>query len=241
MSTDKLSTTKIIAGVERTRAGWLTVVSDHGAVKAYIFADFATLLKRLPDLDTLVADVPIGLPRQYPRQCDKLASQAIKPRHNNVFMTPLRPVLDCASHADANAMHKSLCGIGLSQQALHILPAISEVDQAIQAGLISTDIIHEGHPEVSFWAANGQQPMPDIKQSPVGHYCHRRLLEREFGQDYFPAIRKQFPLKRQTDDDDILDALILLWTAQRIADSSADCFPAQPETDPTGIDMAICY
>jgi len=231
----------IIAGTDRSKAGWLTLVLTNGVLKAHLFPGFDKLLQKLPTLDVLVADVPIGLPGSYPRQCDKLARDAIKPRHNSVFMTPLRQVLDCATHAEANATHRELCGVGLSQQAFHILPAIAEVDEAIQAGKISKDVLHEGHPELSFWAANGHHGILDYKKTPVGHYFRRRLLEREFGQDHFPAIRKQFPLKRQAADDDIVDALAMLWTAQRIAAGRAQRMPTKPDRDQTGIDMAICY
>ncbi|MBU1187579.1 MAG: DUF429 domain-containing protein [Gammaproteobacteria bacterium] len=231
----------IIAGSDRSKAGWLTLVLVNDQLKAHLFADFSKLLRALPALDVLVADVPVGLPEKYPRQCDKLARQAIKPRHNSVFMTPLRQVLDSASHAEANAKHRQLSGVGLSQQAYHILPVIREIDAAIQAGSISTDVLHEGHPEVSFWAANEHKGILDYKKTPVGHYFRRRLLEREFCSDHFPAIRKQFPLKRQAADDDILDALAMLWTAQRIATGSAQRIPTAPERDKTGIDMAIWY
>jgi predicted RNase H-like nuclease len=231
----------IIAGSDRSKAGWLTLVLVNGVLKAHLYPDFNKLLQKQPALDVLVADVPIGLPHEYPRQCDKLARETVKPRHNSVFMTPLRQVLDCSNHSEANSKHRELAGVGLSQQAFHILPAICEVDNAIQAGEISADILHEGHPEVSFWAINGKQGIMDYKKTPVGHYFRRRLLEREFGEDHLPAIRKQFPLKRQAADDDIVDALAMLWTAQRIAAGKAERIPAQPDRDKTGIDMAIWY
>lgn len=111
----------------------------------------------------------------------------------------------------------------------------------MQSGLVNQSMFYETHPEVCFWAANGFQVLPESKKTVAGLLHRRTILARVLGDDHFRWIREQFPKKKQAADDDILDALVALWTAKRIADGEAGRFPAVPVFDEQELDMAIWY
>ena len=76
----------------------------------------------------------------------------------------------------------------------------------------------------------------ESKKSVEGHKIRRQLLERTFSNFDFDLIRAQY-LKKDVADDDILDALIVLWSTKRIAAGKAEFIPSHP----TKANMRIGY
>ncbi len=228
-------------GTDRSKAGWLTVADQGGNISAHLFPAIQDMLAHFGTDVTIAADVPVGLPSVFPRSAETQAREAVGPRRSSVFMVPLRSAFAFIDYRQALAHHRQQAGKGFSKQAFNIFPAIVDVDRAMQDGLINQSIFYETHPEVCFWAANDYQPLPESKKTTAGQLHRRTILARVLGQDYFPLIRAQFPLKKQAADDDIADALIALWTARRIGAGQAGRFPAVPVYDEQGLDMAIWY
>ncbi len=231
----------ICIGTDRSKAGWLTIAEQDGELSAHLFPAIEDMLNHLGKEVTIAADVPIGLPSEFPRAAEMQARKAVGPRRSSVFMVPLRSAFAFEDYQQALAHHRKQSGKGFSKQAFNIFPAILDVDQAMQSGLINQSMFYETHPEVCFWAANGFQTLPESKKTVAGLLHRRTILARVLGEDHFPLIRDKFPKKKQAADDDILDALIALWTAKRIVAGDAGRFPAVPVYDDKGVDMAIWY
>ena len=98
------------------------------------------------------------------------------------------------------------------------------------------------HPELAFWAMNGERPLALPKKvksrpDPAGMALRKDLL-RNAG---FPIDR----LKRgvwkasQAAEDDILDACAAAWSARRIRDGEHVCLPQHPPLDGRGLRMEI--
>jgi predicted RNase H-like nuclease len=183
--------------------------------------------------------MPIGLlttPRPGGRDCDRLARQLLGRRASSVFTPPARPLLT-ATHYDEVRSH------GLGVQSFHILPKIREVDALMTPALQQR--VYEAHPELAFRNLAGQALL-SRKKTLEGRTERLQLLGRipsplfSHVQPAYEAVRQRY---RRVDlaPDDIVDAMVLVWTAWRIWQGRAICLPPHPVYDTRGLRMDIWY
>ncbi|MBL8985469.1 MAG: DUF429 domain-containing protein [Gemmatimonadetes bacterium] len=218
-------------------AGWLVVTMNaDGAVVAEVL-DTASLLARLPGTRVLAIDLPIGLNECGPRDCDVAARRELG-RHggSSVFPAPVRAALAGADYADACRRSAEVSGKRLSRQTWGIVGRIRDVDRALRRAGSHRGRVFEVHPELSFRRWRGS-PMPAGKKTAAGLRARRRLTDARF-PGIFASARADFP-KRAVRDDDIVDALACLWTAERIAAGTATTLPVRPPRDRHGLAMRI--
>ena len=179
----------------------------------------------------LGVDIPIGLPSGgAPRQADVLARAAVGPRWRSVFMTPPRTVLKAPNYAAAAKEARRVLGKGISQQLWALAPRILEVDRVVRS--VDRRIV-EVHPELSFAVLAGRC-LPAAKSTWAGLEDRRHLLA---GVGLLPSadLGRAGLVSRP---DDVLDAAVACWTAQRIARGEAARYPEPPEHF-DGIDVCI--
>jgi predicted RNase H-like nuclease len=92
------------------------------------------------------------------------------------------------------------------------------------------------HPEVSFQALAGGDPLPYAKKSWRGQAIRRSLLAAAG-----ILLPEALGEADSVPPDDILDAAAAAWSAQRIASGRECCLPAVPEQDIDGRPVAIRY
>lgn len=181
-------------GVDGCRSGWVIATITDLVVAPRL---------ELPDGVIVGIDMPIGLPTNAPRTCDREARRFLGRRSSTVFPAPARACLGARSHSEANARSRLATGRGLPIQAFHLLAKITEVD-----ALVTPEIEHrvvEIHPECAFVRMNHGEPLPS-KRTTDGAQQRRALLTQHF--DVRPAPRGAAA-------DDVLDAYAVLWSAQR--------------------------
>jgi predicted RNase H-like nuclease len=237
-----------VAGVDGCRGGWLVVlrqVAGSEAPRARLLATFADLLA-LPEAPAIIAiDIPIGLPERSGiggRRADVEARANLGARQSSVFAVPARAAVAAADYASAcaAALAHSDPPRKVSKQTYNLFPKIREVDALMTPALQAR--VFECHPETAFWAMNGRQPLAEPKKvrsrpHPPGLELRRALL-RAAG---FPAdlvASAPFPAA-QAGADDLLDACACAWTAGRILDGRAVCFPPSPPCDARGLRQEI--
>ena len=155
----------LVAGVDGCRAGWIAFrVELPSLVTSVKVIDLPALLsKRPPELACLGIDIPIGL-LDGSRACDREARRLLgKPRGTSVFAAPCREALIAKTHTEASAINRQKTGRGLSLQSFHIGPKIKQVDDAITPETQQWAL--EVHPEVCFWAMNGERPLENNKKT----------------------------------------------------------------------------
>ena len=141
---------------------------------------------------------------------------------------------------EASQITKNRDGRKVGTQAWGIYPKIREVDELLRPNAMATRRVREVHPEVCFWAWSDKQSMKSSKKKPEGKAERRSLAEKWLGPDVLVSARGD-RLKKDVADDDILDAIAALWTADRIARGEAKTLPEHPPTDSTGLRMEIVY
>ncbi len=180
-------------------------------------------------------DIPIGLSLRLPRQADVLARALLRPnRGSSVFPSPVRAVLQATTYESACKVSRGACGKAISRQTFGILSKIREVDN-----LMTTDLqlrVGESHPELSFAALNQGRPVDGKKKTRQGR-CERAELLGEAQRTDLAHLT----VPAGAAPDDVFDARILAWTAQRKAGGRARRLPESEQRDARGLKMEISY
>lgn len=229
-----------VAGADGCPAGWLVVFRSivGQRPRAQIFEKIAEAFKE-PEMPKLIAvDIPIGLlktSQKGGRKADIEAREILNLRKSSIFPAPSRPVLKARSHRQAKDIERrnSNPPKSLSKQVLNLLDKIRELD-AIAAS--HSETIFECHPEVSFWAMNNKREMflPKKKLNGFNERC-KILAQNQYDHSFLTTRVGS----KEHSRDDFADACAAAWTAERIFKKKAIRFPADPELDDRGIDMAI--
>lgn len=225
------------AGADGCRAGWLRIERlENGEVEAAVVSTDQLFASAL-EFAVLTIDIPIGLPDAGPRAVDGYARRLLGPRASSVFPCPVRAALDGVSYADACARSFAVCGKKLSQQAYAILPKIREVDGVLRSNEQFATRVREVHPEVCFYYLNAAKPMAYSKKTVDGASERLQLLEAYFGSVFSKLRATVSP--REVASDDIVDALVALWSAERVRDGTNQVLPEMPACDRFGLRMEM--
>lgn len=238
-----------VAGVDGCRGGWLAVVcrlDEPAAAEAFLMPRFAAVLAHVPGLTVIAVDIPIGLPARSGvggRGADIAARANLGARQSAVFAVPSRAAVmqDDYRRACDTALLTSDPPRMVSKQCFNLFPKIREVDAGMSP--VMQERVFEVHPEVAFWALNGERALElpkKVKSRPsiAGLALRRELLAKAgYAPDALEHGRSWW--RREAGPDDLLDAMACSWTAARIARREARRFPEVPETDETGLRMEI--
>lgn len=191
----------------------------------------------------IAIDIPIGLlaeAKEGGRDCDKEARRLLGSRRCCVFSPPVRDILKyCDDYRKALEVNRSssTAKIGISLAAHGLCPKIREVDELMNPRL--QEQVREVHPELCFSRLN-DGPISEKKKSFEGKVRRKGLLE---DLDFGPFISRYENEWKRKDVaiDDILDACVCAWTAERIYKKQAQCIPATPPRDSRDLRMEIWY
>ncbi|MEO1199717.1 MAG: DUF429 domain-containing protein [Pseudomonadota bacterium] len=237
-----------IAGVDGCRTGWCVVLTPVDALhqaRLQLCPCFADILT-LPEAPVIIAvDMPIGLPDHVGpggRAPETHVRPLLGARQSSVFSVPSR-------RAVMEEDYRTACQVALetsdpprkiAKQTFNLFPKIREIDRLMTPDLEAR--VFECHPEVAFWALNGEAPIPLPKKiksrsNPDGLAMRADLLERAgFPARDIMTRRKDLP---GIGADDALDATVCAWSARRILDGIAHCFPPDPPRDGKQLRQAI--
>jgi len=229
-----------VIGVDGCKGGWIAV-AWNGRSKAtpviHLVATFAEIIAM--EAEIIAVDMPIGLPdiARNGRGCDGEARRRLKGKASSVFPAPARATLEARDHGEACAINRKFSdpSHGISAQAYNILRKIAEIDALISPALQLR--VHEVHPELCFYAMNGDASVREKKRDVEGQEKRKELLRK----NGFPIDRVAHPAapRRQWGIDDLIDACACAWSARRIRDGLNLRLSANPPLDGKGLRMEI--
>ena len=235
-----------VAGVDGCRAGWIVAIRPLATpvpLRIERVETFADVLVRA--LTVIAVDIPIGFPDRAGiggRAADVGARRCLGGRQSAVFAVPSRQAVLSHAYRDACAVAAATSDPPrkVSKQIFHLFPKMREVDALMTEDMQNR--VFEVHPEIAFWAMNGERPLDQPKKvksrpHPPGLALRRGLLAAA-GYDLADLDAFQFRAK-DAGPDDILDAVANSWTAARLARGEARRFPADPPRDARGLRMEI--
>ena len=207
-------------GIDGTRNGWISAEFTGEEWKV----DFHEKLSEIDFVEALI-DIPIGLPEDKTRKCDKMARKFLSPeRHYSVFNCPVRDAVYAESYEEACNINEEKTGKRISKQAWNIVPKIRESDKEARLRDLT-----EGHPEVFFKSLN-KSSVCDSKSTEKGLKDRIEVL-KEFGDT---SVISSFEQK-DVSKDDLLDAMVLSLGKK----SELETMPEDPPRDCKNIEMKI--
>jgi predicted RNase H-like nuclease len=230
-------------GVDGARSGWIAVWREHDSLHHQRYESAKALVDSHRSFDVIAVDIPIGLTDSHGREAEFLARKFVGGRRAcSLFSTPVRGILDAQSQPEASRRHREIDGRGFGAQSFAILCKIREWDELLQGDERARAMVREIHPEVSFAALNGGQGcgLSESKKSDAGASARVDLLSPYFGARNVERLVRDVP-RREAARDDVLDALVALWSAERIATGRAVSLPHPVPQDATGLGMSIWY
>lgn len=205
-----------VLGVDGWRSRWVGALLEGRTVTLLVLDDIADALV-IPEVEVVAVDMPIGLPENRSRACDDQARALLRSTGaaGSVFPTPVRAVLAIDDYAEARALSRAVTDPSRapSAQAFQLVKAIRQLDDAL--GEPPTDRVIEVHPELAFRALD--PAVRDRKGSARGSLQRLRALRTVMDVEQALADAPSgVPLV------DALDACAAAWSAQRIADGTAE-------------------
>ena len=228
----------LVVGVDGCRGGWIAAAVDTAGATwaARVVPDFAALLAAFPDAAAIAVDIPIGLPADGARACDRLARARLGPRRGSVFLAPSRELLaliDACDYPSANRRCREALRHGIGAQAFNIHPKIRQVDRLMSPALQSW--VREAHPELCFATMRGA-PCAWPKRAAAGR--SERIGALRAACPWLPG-GEVGTVPAGAAPDDLLDALAAAWTAERVAVGLAVTLPEEAALDPRGLRMEM--
>src|SRR5260221_1081437 len=230
---------RLVCGVDGCKDGWVAISKDLDTQNTSwrFYATIHELVYSDPTLHVIAIDIPIGLPDRGARLCDLEARQLVGPRRSSIFPAPIRALFAATSHQNASQIRFQVEEKKLSIQAGAIIPKIRDVDRALIQDPELKMRVREVHPEVCFYFLAGRQHLQYSKRKQAGREERGRLLSPVFGGRLNEALSDRTALK--SSEDDILDAFVALWTAERIALGNSQSIPSDPTLDRFGLRMEM--
>lgn len=227
-------------GIDGCPAGWIAISHCDGQLDWVIATSLDSLLPLLPASGPIFIDMPIGLSIDGDRACDVAARHFLgSARRASIFSAPLRQLLECTNHQQANILSRTLQNKGLSIQSWHIVPKIRAVDAHLQQQAVAERRLREAHPEVAFQAL-ADAPLRYSKKDPEGLAERLAILGRchDRAQSLYENILTATK-RKDVARDDIVDALCLALMPG--GGRQLHRLPKVPHHDSTGLPMEICY
>jgi predicted RNase H-like nuclease len=247
MSTEQLF---YVVGADGCKAGWFIAIAsvmmkngtgtccEFNLKNVFIASTFVEVLSKTSDCKLVCVDIPIGLSDgDKPRECDGQARKLLRgQRASSVFPAPIRPCLSAVDYETASKISFEHTGKKLTKQTFALMKKIREVDDLMTPELQNR--VHEIHPEILFWALNGQKPIELNKKTVPGQAQRHNLLQKICTD--IDSILTQAPISGCAMDD-ALDAIVAAWTAGQAVIGKAKTLPENPPLDSKGLKMEMLY
>ena len=220
---------KDIFGIDGCKFGW--VVAEERTK-----GDLSIrLIKDLNDLESISSqksiagiDIPLAIHEKGFRMADAEARTLLKSRSSTIFSAPALETLHSDNYTAACEINESICGKKISKQSWFLFSKIKEA-RKIFCKPNKKIKLYEVHPELSFMAMNGMRVIELGKKTDEGFKIRHKLVKKLFPKFDFDKIRANFK-RSDVADDDILDAIAVLWSTQKIIANMASYVPKKPET-----------
>lgn len=226
-------------GVDGCPTGWVAVQFDEDSYQGTdLYEDIKELWAANHDAaERILIDVPIGLRENSnaKRPCDDAARKKLSPkRHSSVFPVPVRAAIHEESYEDAKETQENRTDGSLGVQSWGIADKIAELDTFLrETEPDAVETIRESHPEVCFWALNGESATEYSKTGqPAAAFWERIGILEAIDDRIVDDVRDAATdLYADVGNDDVIDAFALALTASPKTGQPRTLPDERPEDD----------
>lgn len=229
-------------GIDGCKNGWVAVRITGTNFEVSIFHHIEEICKEFDDVNTLIIDMPIGLPETMGEiRPEGMARNILKGKASSIFNVPCRQAVHARTYEEANEINKEVLGKGLSRQSFNISPKMKEIDEYLAAHPQFKNQLLEGHPELCFAMLNSGVPLFENKKTYEGVRKRIELLSRyyEKTEELIAYVSGHDQLKTMMDD--VMDAFCLAVTGMLSLEKGLKRIPESPMEDKWGILMQMVY
>ena len=220
---------KDIFGIDGCRFGWVVAEEKTKGNLSIQLIDSLNYLESVISKKAIAGiDIPLAIHEKGFRMADAEARVLLKSRASTIFSAPAKETLLSDNYNDACAINESICGKKISKQSWFLFSKIKEA-RTIFCQAHKKIKLYEVHPELSFMAMNDMRVIELGKKTDEGFKMRHKLVKKLFPKFDFEQTRANFK-RCDVADDDILDAIAVLWSTQKIVANIASYVPKKPET-----------
>ena len=220
---------KEIFGIDGCRFGWVVAEEKtKGDLSIQLIESLNYLESVISKKAIAGIDIPLAIHKKGFRMADAEARGLLKSRASTIFSAPAKETLLSDNYNDACAINESICGKKISKQSWFLFSKIKEA-RTIFCQAHKKIKLYEVHPELSFMAMNDMRVIELGKKTDEGFKMRHKLVKKLFSKFDFEQTRANFK-RCDVADDDILDAIAVLWSTQKIVANIASYVPKKPET-----------
>ncbi len=220
---------KEIFGIDGCRFGWVVAEEKtKGDLSIQLIESLNYLESVISKKAIAGIDIPLAIHEKGFRMADAEARVLLKPRASTIFSAPAKETLLSDNYNDACSINESICGKKISKQSWFLFSKIKEA-RTIFCQAHKKIKLYEVHPELSFMAMNDMRVIELGKKTDEGFKMRHKLVKKLFPKFDFEQTRANFK-RCDVADDDILDAIAVLWSTQKIVANMAFYVPKKPET-----------
>ena len=210
-------------GIDACKDGWVVVScnsSSFSEAKAHHYEKLSQLTEKFSNDSIIIIDIPIGLEVNSPnRICDVEARKFLGIRSSTIFSPPCLEAVFSENYNQARAINLTNTGKSISKQSWFLSKKILEAREFSEKNFK----LKEGHPECSFAEFEGK-PLIDKKKSTRGLFKRIHILEQLGFRP--PLLAEMLPENTPIKADDLLDATILCWVANKFYNGESKKFPS---------------
>jgi len=216
-------------GIDGCKSGWFVAQLQDNKTLNFWLIESLDIINDITKKSAVVGiDIPLELHEKGTRMAEKEARTLLGRRAATIFSPPAIKTLNAKTYEEACRINYNEEGKKISKQTWFILNKIKEA-RKIYLDKVSNKKLFEIHPELSFMAMNRMQVLIDSKKTIEGRKKRLKLINGYYPSFSFDDVREKFSSK-DVADDDILDAIAVLWSTQKIIDNIASYVPKKPET-----------
>lgn len=229
-------------GIDGCKGGWVSVIISNTGFNIDIIGSIGEVFLNHSDSDTVLVDMPIGLPQSTEdMRPDAAVRTMLKGKASSIFSTPCRQAVFANTYVEANEINRKVLGKGLSKQSYAICGKIKEIDEYLCNNPQYKNRLLESHPELCFAKLNLGVPIYENKHTYEGARKRIELLSLYYDKtkEILDCVYNDNKLKNFLDD--VIDALCLAVTGMIDLETGFSTIPENPVMDKQGILMQMVY
>jgi len=225
-----------VLGVDGARGGWVFASLSPALELTFSSSIESFFASHQEACQCILIDMIMGLPFSPETLRPEAMIHDLLGRHSaSIFRVPCRASVYAENITDMYRLHETIMHQKLTPFSINLIPKIKELDIWLRYHQEMQSVIFESHPESAFELLNSER-LKHSKHTKDGLQERFELLRSRIPDLSLPSLQA-FSKQHRLPLDDVLDAIVLAYTAELYLSGQARLIPPHPQADEYGILM----